>query len=287
MKKICVITGATGLIGTALIDALLPDYELHGIARTPAARADINWHALDLATDCKFDTLPRQIDSVVYLAQSEYFRDFPNHGADVFQVNTVNPLRLLDYARNAGARSFVYASSGGVYGNSPSKVSEDIEIPAHGDIGCYLSSKLCAEIIGQNYTKFLDFISLRFFFVYGSSQSQNMLIPRLIKKVREGKPLFLQGKDGISINPTHVSDAAEATSRALELTGSHTINVGGPDVLSMREIGTIIGKFVGREPKFEIDLGAPPAHLVGDISKMGLLLVPPRMHFVDGLRSML
>ena len=286
-KRTCIVTGATGLIGSELIDALLPAYEVHGIARRPAARRDLRWHALDLSTHCDLSGLPPKIDVVVYLAQSEYFRDFPEHGPDVHQVNTVNLLRFLDYSRNAGARNFVYASSGGVYGSGDLRMTEEVDIPARGDLGFYLTTKLCSEILAQNYSALLNVAILRYFFVYGPAQRESMLIPRLIKRVRAGEPIQLQGHEGIRTNPTHVSDAVAATKRALDLSGSHTINVGGPDVLSLRDIGKLIGKAVGREPVFSIDPGATPAHLAGDISKMRELLGAPRVGFADGLKTML
>jgi UDP-glucose 4-epimerase len=113
-----------------------------------------------------------------------------------------------------------------------------------------------------------------------------MLIPRLIDSVRNGRTVILQGTDGIRLNPIFVDDASMAVCRALELTSSHTINVAGPEVLSMREIGALIGQVVGREPVFDIDQNAAPRHLSGDISKMCDIIGPPRIRFMDGLRSM-
>lgn len=166
-------------------------------------------------------------------------------------------------------------------------MSEELQIPARGDLEFYLTTKLCSEILAHNFSKFLSVVVLRFFFVYGPAQRKTMLIPRLINHVRSGEPIQLQGEDGIRINPTHVSDAVAATVRALELAGSHTINVGGPEVLSMRAIGTAIGRALGRAPIFSVDRNSIPRHLSGDISKMCQLLAPPRVSFADGLRSML
>ena len=83
------------------------------------------------------------------------------------------------------------------------------------DLGFYLSSKLCSEIIADNYSSFMNIVSLRFFFVYGPRQSETMLIPRLIKNIKNGDAITLQGPDGILINPTYVSDAAEVVARSL------------------------------------------------------------------------
>jgi len=113
------------------------------------------------------------------------------------------------------------------------------------------------------------------------------LIPRLVQSVREGRSITLQGQDGIRINPTYVTDAAAAIVQALTLAGSHKINVGGPEVLSLRQIGEIIGQRVGREPIFQIEADAAPRHLVGDIGKMSQLLGAPQIQFADGVRLLL
>jgi len=286
-KPTIVMTGATGLIGAALTRALLLDYDVHCVSRRRRHGGQITWHTLDLSTACDFSGLPKSADAMVYLAQSEYFREFPEHSLDIYQVNTGNLLRALDYARQAGVRNFVFASSGGVYGTGESRMSEVIQIPARGDLGFYLSTKLCSEILAQNYVPFFSVVILRYFFVYGPGQRASMLVPRLIQRVRDGQPLVLQGKDGIRINPVHVSDAVAATRRALELEGSHTVNVGGPEVLSLREIGRLIGEAVGREPIFSIDHGGTPGHLAGDITRMRELLVAPKVRLADGLKSLL
>ena len=202
------------------------------------------------ARDARFELLPQRFDGVIHLAQSEYFRDFPEHSLDVFEVNTISTLRLLDYALKAGAKTFIYASSGGVYGYSDDGFTEDAEIMQRGDLGFYLGTKLCSEILSDCYTSLMNVLVLRFFFVYGPGQSKGMLIPRLVDRVKEGKLIVLQGSDGIRLNPTYVADAVSAICRSLVVEGSHKINVAGPEVLSMRAIGETIGQVLSKRPKF-------------------------------------
>lgn len=287
MQKTIVITGGTGLIGAALVQRLAAEHEVHCISRRPPAARQAIWHEIDLARSCGFERLPRRVDAVVYLAQSEYFRDFPGHSLDIYEVNTANVLRLLEYARQAKARSFVYGSSGGVYGAGDVRMSEQIQIPALNDIGFYLSTKLCSEILAQNYAAFFNVVILRYFFVYGRGQRQSMLIPRLVQRVRAGEPIVLRGRDGIRINPVHVSDAATATQRAIDLGTSMAINVAGPQVLSLRQIGEIIGAAVGRAPVFATEDGKAPQDLVGDIARMREHLAAPQIQFAEGIKSLL
>jgi len=284
MKKI-IVTGGSGLIGKRLLADLSPSAEVVSIGRRDPSVAGVAWISHDLSKSTLPD-LPRAIDTVVYLAQSEHFREFPEQARDIFEVNVANVQRMLDWARISGVKRFLLASSGGVYGHGDSAFREDDAIGPKGPLGYYLASKRCSELLAGSYADCFTVVILRFFFVFGPGQKRSMLIPRLIDSVRNGRTVILQGEDGIRLNPIFVEDASMAICRALELTSSHTINVAGPEVLSMREIGNLIGQVVGREPVFDIDQNAVPRHLSGEISKMRDILGPPRIRFMDGLRSM-
>lgn len=244
-----------------------------------------HWMHADFTRPLDASSLPPTVDSVVYLAQSEQFRDFPASACNIFEVNTATLLRALDYARRAGARHFVFASSGGVYGTGDHHFAEDFPVPVTGELGFYLSTKLCSEILARNYAAFFNVSILRMFFVYGAGQRRNMLIPRLVDNVREGRAIDLNGHDGIRVNPIHVSDAMRAIESALMLDGCHTINIAGPEVLSLRDIGVAIGRTVGRAPEWNVNLSATPNHIVGDIDKMTRLLGAPTVGFAEGLRA--
>lgn len=283
-----VVTGAGGLTGSRLIENMGEDFAVVGVSRSRPPGLPADSHVpLDFSGAWDTDALPERADAVVHLAQSEHFRDFPERAEDVFRVNTESTVRLLDYARRAGARTFVLASSGGVYGSGDGEFSEEAALPLDENLGFYLGTKLCSEVLARSYAPFMDVIVLRFFFVYGPGQRQTMLIPRLVRSVAEGNPITLQGKDGIKINPTYVDDAADAVKRALDISGSHQINIGGPEALSLREIGEAIGRAVGREPVFETREDATPRHLVGDVSRMSELLGAPKVRFEEGVRRYL
>ncbi len=282
------LTGATGLIGSHFHTAYRDRFAIHSVSRRGSVESTArDGHTqLDLSGDWSGDALPRRIDAVIHLAQSENFREFPERASDIFSVNTAATVRLLDYARRAGARAFVLASSGGVYGTSDAAFTENAAIPALGNLGFYLGTRICAEIAAQPYSAYFNLITLRFFFVYGPGQRKTMLIPRLIDNVRSGAPVMLQGEEGIRLNPTFVTDAAEAIFHALSLEGAHQINVAGPEVMSLREVCETIGAAVGRRPVYTIDR-SPPGHIVGDISRMKERLQAPRVTFREGLQLVL
>jgi nucleoside-diphosphate-sugar epimerase len=285
-QPVVVLTGGTGLIGRGLIAAMAAANEVHCITRAPDESKDAVWHVHDLAQAGEPRGLPERADAVVYLAQSEFFRDFPKRSGDIFQVNTVGLLRLLDYARTARCRKFVYGSSGGLYGTSERPIAETAPVATDSALGFYLVSKLCSEMLVRAYSPFFETVILRYFFVYGPGQRRSMLVPRLVDRVRAGQPIVLHGADGIRITPTYVTDAVAATVRAVGIRGSHTINVAGPDMVSMRELATIIGSAVGREPRFSWS-DMPAGHLVADTGRMREVLGAPKVGFADGLQRML
>jgi UDP-glucose 4-epimerase len=144
------ITGASGLVGRHLATMLADKVELYVAGRMNGARTKGEFHALDLAIDFDTEGLPSRIDSVIYLAQSDHFRAFPERADDVFTVNVAAPMRLLDYARRAEARQFIYASSGAVYRSSAMPLGEGASVGSPGELGFYAATKLAAELLAQS-----------------------------------------------------------------------------------------------------------------------------------------
>lgn len=283
-----IVTGAAGLLGHQLCERLASTVEVHGIVhRVPEqAVAGVIYHQIDLAGDWSADLLPTGADLVVHLAQSNAFRDFPRQAMDVFGVNVQSTARLLDYSYTNSVSRFVLASSGGVYGGGSYAFHENSPIQSHDALGYYLGSKLSAEILTQAYSGIMNVSVLRFFFMYGARQRRSMLIPRLVDSVREGRPIVLQGENGIVINPVHVDDAVAALIAGAGYPGSHTFNVAGADTLSLRAIVEIIAQRVGREPVFTSAEGTPH-NLVGDIAAIGATHWTPSVPFHLGIETVL
>ena len=286
--KTCVITGGTGLVGTHLVPSLSKGWKVYVASRRERHFKELahgRHIPMDFSKKLEKRPLPDAVDAVIHLVQSEHFREFPEKAMSVFRVNSLSTMYMLDYAKKAGAKTFVMASSGGVYGYGDRGFSEDAPIESRGDLGFYLGTKLCSEVLSDCYSSFMNVIILRFFFVYGPGQRKNMLVPRLVQSVKDGRPIMLHGHDGIRINPTYVLDAVEAISESLDMTSSQKINVGGPEILSMRQIGEVIGQVVGKEPLFEMQKDVKPQSIIGDVKKMSRLLHRPRWFFQDGVES--
>ena len=288
MKKV-IVTGAGGLLGAHVVTLLAGSADVVATGHTAPDLGGPNVAslALDLSRPLDRSRLPERVDAVIHLAQSSRFREFPEAAGDIFEVNTARVVDLLDYARRAGATNFVYASTGGVYGGGPEPLAEDAPAPPAGEtLGFYPASKRAAEILAEAFAGELHVAVLRYFFIYGPGQKRSMLVPRLVDSVREGRAVTLQGETGLRCNPVHAADAARATVAAAGLGRSATVNVAGPEILSLREMSEAIGRKVGREPVFDIQPGQP-RHLIADISRMESILAPPTRRFEDGVADLL
>jgi UDP-glucose 4-epimerase len=277
------LTGASGFVGGRLLARLEPEHEVYAVVRR-APDETRSWIVQDLAQPLDTSRLPSRIDAVIHLAQSRRYREFPEGAADMFAVNVASTFRLLEYARSAGARTFVLASTGGIYGYSYETLVETA--PAN-PLNFYLTSKHVAESLVANYQAFFRTVVFRFFFVYGPGQ-EGMLVPTLLEKVRKGDQISIAGRPGQRINPIHVDDAVEVFARALGLDRSDVFNVAGDEVVSIRELVALIEEATGEpahvrhvEPEHEGDL-------IGDNSRMkDVLGVQPRISLLEGIRSML
>lgn len=287
-KPLILITGANGLLGRNLLARLIESHEVHALVHVPPLNPipGVKYHPIDLAREWSIDELPPHMDSVIHLAQSSQFRNFPESALDVFKVNIESTARLLDYANKAGVRQFIHASSGGIYGNSNQAFNENSPIVPPDKLGYYLGSKFCGEVLVNSYSALMQVLVLRFFFMYGPGQNRSMLIPRLLDNVRDGRSIGLQGENGIRINPIHVDDAALAVIAAINTTESTTYNIAGPDILSLKDIGGMIGKVVGVKPCFEY-LEGQPNDLIGENTHMRERLHEPAVKLEDGIKDLL
>src|SRR5262249_18981500 len=175
--------------------------------------------------------LPSSIDTIIHCA-AVVGDDSPD-ASQIEAVNVGGTQRILDYGARAGAREFVFISTGGVYVPTRSPLAEDSPV---GCPGRYVRSKQDAEALCRARTDARVTI-LRPFFPYGRGQ-RHRLVPKLQDVILAGKPVVLAGGgDGPRLNPVWSGDLVEAVVRTLGRSGGgHEVyNVAGPDVISLRQ----------------------------------------------------
>jgi nucleoside-diphosphate-sugar epimerase len=138
MNARVLVTGATGLLGRAVLARLPVDVAVRAVSRSPAPPATprVEWRAADLARDA-----PRGLaggcTAVIHCA-GVMASDEAN-----FALNRDGTRALLEEARHAGVRRFVHVSSTAVYGDHEHVALA--ESAARAGTSSYARSKIEAE----------------------------------------------------------------------------------------------------------------------------------------------
>lgn len=282
------VTGANGLLGREVVRQLaLEGHEtVLGVSeRSPEMGVGLDQVVLN-AADGSFEAkLPAQLDSIIHLAQSRKFKEFPQYAGEVFKTNVWLTQSLLEHAQRKAIEKFVLASSGSVYKTKKfGWLNERSALIRPGEGSHYAASKLSAELITQSYSHLMGVQVLRFFYIYGPGQNREMLIPRLVEKVRSEERVWLEGRKGLQFNPVHVTDAARAVLAALDLNGSHRLNIAGPQATNLREVLELVGQILGKPASLDYQRIRSPKALSSTKLMEELLgrpLCPPK----EGLES--
>ena len=197
---LALVTGGTGFIGAALLQALhAAGWRVRATARTVPERSalPVDWREVgDIGPDTAWDGLLDGVDCVVHLAARVHVLNETSKdpSAAFRRTNVMGTARLARACAEAGVRRFVYLSSVGVHGarSFARPLSESSPLAPHDD---YSRSKLEAEQvlaeIGRSTP--LEVVMLRPPLVYGPGAPGNFA--RLVRLVRSGWPLPLAGID--------------------------------------------------------------------------------------------
>ena len=278
------ITGASGFIGHHLVKRLSLSQEVFALIHGRSVDlpgGSVSIIPSDLAGFLDTGALPEHIDVIIHLAQAN--TAFPEAANELFAVNTRAAQRLLDYGRRAGARQFILASSGDVYGRRSGPCREsDAAVPK----SFYAATKYAAELLAQSYSDYLQPCILRLFQPYGPGQ-RNRLVSKLADRMRRGDTVQLHKDDHPRMTPIYLSDLIHVIEGAVDSNYAGVMNVAGDRTVSMRELAVEIGKVVGQTPVFE-ETGEESGDAIGDNALMKKVFGQwPMVTLEEGLSLML
>ena len=256
------LTGASGLIGKSLMEKL----SAHEVIDIRKIRTKHNSLFLDFTKEWSIFDLPSNIDTIIHLAQSRNFKNFPLAAEEIYSVNTLSTAKLLNFAQSTGVKNFLYASTGGIYKPKNYNLKEDSHLLSIGELSFYFTSKLNSEMLCNAYSEILNITIIRPFFVYGPNQSSDMLIPRLFNSVKNSIPIHLAGNEGISVNPIFVEDAAKFIKGIVENEIRGVFNLAGNEIVSLKRITDRVSYLLNKEAIFKFSTKSP--NLVANIDNL-------------------
>jgi UDP-N-acetylglucosamine 4-epimerase len=144
------------------------------------------------------------------------------------EANVTGFLTMLDAARNARVKRFVYASSSAVYGDEPGLPKVEAKI-GH-VLSPYAGTKLINEVYAQTYAKAYgcESIGLRYFNVFGPRQDPDgayaAVIPKWIAALLRREPVQINGDGETSRDFCFVANVVQANLLAATTANPDAIN---------------------------------------------------------------
>jgi UDP-glucuronate 4-epimerase len=304
------VTGAAGFIGSHVTESLLTRGEevvgldafddfydpalkernvaaLIGCPTFRMVRGDIRDRAL-------LKTLPDGLDVVVHLAARAGVRPSIEKPGLYTDVNVDGTVALLDFARERGIGSFLFASSSSVYGNND-KVPFSESDPVDHPISPYAATKKAGELLCHTYHHLhgIGVMALRFFTVYGPRQRPDLAIHKFARLLAEGRPLPMYGDGSTARDYTYIDDILKGVMAAVDHLRAHPeayeiVNLGESRTVTLAEMIRVVGEEMGVEPEVR-RLPMQPGDVLrtcADVSKARHLLgYQPATEFRAGVRQ--
>jgi UDP-glucuronate 4-epimerase len=234
---------------------------------------------------------PAKIDVIVHCAARAGVRPSILDPLTYQEVNVQGTQNMLEFAREAGVRQFVFASSSSVYGINPrAPWSEDDHVL--NPISPYAATKVSGELLGHVYSALygMRFLSLRFFTVYGPRQRPDLAIHKFAELMMDAKPIPVFGDGRMRRDYTYIADIVAGVRAAMEYDGSkyEVINLGNGRPLSVLDMIRTLEEITGMEARIEWRAEQPGdvPHTSANIHKARRLLgYDPQTEFQNGVRD--
>ncbi len=299
-KKLCLILGGGGFIGTALAQQALLDgwrvrvFDRPGV-KVPLQFADmpgLEWISGDFQNPEDLALALDGVEAVVHLIATLLPRASNEAPMQDVETNVVATLRLLSLMTERRIRKIVFASSGGTVYGVPRMIPIPEDHPTHPEVS-YGITKLMIEKYLYLYGRLhgLRPITLRIANPYGGGQrigTGQGAVAAFLHCALQGEPVEIWGDGSITRDYLHVHDVATAFLCALRYEGAHQVfNIGAGQGLSLNELVSSIEEQLGRQlPKRYLhgrSFDVPVSVL--DISlAQSELKWTPSIDFAEGLR---
>ena len=222
------VTGATGLIGSCLVDVLLTNphrnYQVYALGRNEErARQRFNnyWETADfhfirhdislpLDSDIRFDYIIHAASN----ASPNFFKEKP---VEVIKSNIIGVENLMEHGIPHGMKRMLFVSSGEIYGEGDGREFTEADsgyVNCATPRACYPSSKRAAETLCVAYAAEYgaDVVIARPCHTYGPyfTESDNRVYAQFIRNLLDGKDIVMKSRGEQYRSWLYVVDAAHA-----------------------------------------------------------------------------
>lgn len=232
--KTVLITGASGMLGSCVADALCVWNEgqnapcqvvatgrnLEAARRRFAPVWEEGFFSFQVWDVCdKPDGLPERVDYIIHAASNADPVSMASCPADTLLANVLGTKNLLNYGRSHGMGRFLYVSSGEVYGQ-PNAAMDDFTEEYCGPLdlasprSCYPEGKRAAEVLCQGYISQygVDAVIVRPCHLFGPTMTKwdSRAASEFLRKAAAGEDIELKSAGTLERSHCYVVDAVKA-----------------------------------------------------------------------------
>jgi UDP-glucose 4-epimerase len=300
------ITGAAGFIGSHLAHSFVNEgaqvraFDNLSSGRPEnleAVRDRIEFIEGDVQDADAVASICRDVDYVFHEAA---IPSVPKSVADPLGTDSPNlrgTLQMLEAARKAGVKRFIFAASSAAYGNNPELPKREDMIPE--PVSPYAVQKVASELYMGSYAQVfgLETVALRYFNIFGDRQDPSSqysgVLARFISLMSKRETPTIFGDGETSRDFTHVDNVVQANLLAAKAPSSVSggvYNIATGRRVTLNEAFTAISRIMGfsGQPQYQPEREGDIRHSVADISRAQERLgYKPTVTFEEGLAKML
>ena len=298
-KRIVLVTGGAGFIGSHMVDLLLlKKYQVRIIDNLSGGHknnlkhcinnANLRFKKMDICSLKKNDKFFKNVDYVFHFAGIGDIVPSIERPTEYMKTNVQGTIKVLEASRYSKVKKFVYAASASCYGKTKRLTSEEYRINTEHP---YALSKYLGELSALHWNKVygLPVNSIRIFNAYGprvrTTGAYGAVIGVFLKQKIEKKPLTIVGDGKQSRDFIYVTDVVKAFFAASKSKSNGKIyNVGTGKPTTVNYLANLIG---GKKVSIP-DRPGEPRCSCADIKKIKRdLKWKPLINFEQGISIML
>jgi dTDP-glucose 4,6-dehydratase len=254
-----IVSGAAGFIGSHFCDYLLA--RGHSVVGLDNFLTGSPANLEHLAKEPRFRLIEQDItkpfsvegeaDCVVNMASPASPKDYLDHPIETLEVGSIGTERMLELARDKGAR-FLLTSTSECYGDPlehPQVESYWGNVNPVGPRSCYDESKRFAEAITMAYHRQYGLRSniVRIFNTYGPRMKldDGRVVPAFLDQALRGEPITVFGDGSQTRSFCYVSDLVEGIHRLMVSDERYPVNIGNPNEMTILEFARHIQQLTG------------------------------------------
>lgn len=251
MKKV-LITGIDSFTGVHLSSYLEKSgYDIYG---TSLNKSDTKKYVCDIT---KKDDILKVLtetkpDYIIHLSGISYAAHENND--DFYKVNTIGTTNILDVSLelNLNPKKIILASSATVYGNQGLEVLNESLCPTPANH--YGASKYAMECLARGYFEKLSIIITRPFNYTGIGQSEQFLIPKIIRHFKEKRDVIELGNLHVEREFNDISFTCEVYKRLLESQSkSEVVNIASNRGIKLLDVISMMNEMTNYKINVEVN----------------------------------